>query len=364
MELAIIKREEYEVVVLLDERMRIVKPVQNYLNHQMQLGRSINTVIANGRDLKLYWDFLSCKKYDYSKITPLIIGEFVEFLRSPEGMNEKIVALYSQSKRTGKTINRILSTVYCFYKYCCMVMEINNPIMMEEINRPQNMFKSMLHHTSKNNRIKKSVFKVKESESRITIIPEQHIKLMLETLLNKRDKLILKILYFTGARIGDVLQLKIENIPYANSEELFGVLRNIKSKGTNRDLFIPTRLIEEIDEYIIYERQKIKTKHSYIFVSLQKQNLGNPLSYRGVYEVFCRAKEKLGIKFTFHSVRHTFITQLAELGMDVSIISILAGHKHISTTERYTHLSEKYICEGLAEYWENTELLRDNHYDK
>ena len=62
MELAIIKREEYEVVVLLDERMRIVKPVQNYLNHQMQLGRSINTVIANGRDLKLYWDFLSCKK--------------------------------------------------------------------------------------------------------------------------------------------------------------------------------------------------------------------------------------------------------------------------------------------------------------
>ena len=47
MELAIIKREEYEVVVLLDDRMRIVKPVQNYLNHQMQLGRSINTVIAN-----------------------------------------------------------------------------------------------------------------------------------------------------------------------------------------------------------------------------------------------------------------------------------------------------------------------------
>lgn len=64
MELSVIKREEYKVVVLLDDKMRIVKPVQNYLNHQMQLGRSINTVIANGRDLKIYWDFLNYKKYD------------------------------------------------------------------------------------------------------------------------------------------------------------------------------------------------------------------------------------------------------------------------------------------------------------
>jgi len=364
MELSVIKQEERGIIVLLDDEMRIVKPVQEYLNYQARLSRSFNTLVANGRDLKLYWEFLNHKVYDYKNITPVHIGEFIEFLRLPNGTNDKIVILYGSSKRTGKTINRILSTIYCFYKYCCMVLEIENPIMMEEINRPQNMFKSLLHHARSNNRTKKSIFKIKESEANITIIPDSHIKLVLNNLSRERDRLILKILYLTGARIGEVLGLKIENIPYPDSNDLFGVLKNIKSKGKHRDLFIPSALIEEIDNFIIYERSIIETEHSYLFVSLQKQHLGKPLTYRGIYEVFYALKMKLGLNFNFHDIRHTFITHLAEMGMDMSIISKIAGHKHISTTEKYTHLSEKYIGESLVGYWQNSILLGGFGNDK
>jgi site-specific recombinase XerD len=364
MELSATKTEDGGVVVLLDNNMRIVKPAQNYLNHQARLGRSYNTLLANGRDLKLYWEFLNHKGYDYSRITPVNIGEFIEFLRLPDGMTDKIIIFYGTSKRTGKTVNRILSTVYCFYKYCCMVLEIDNPIMMEEINRSQNMFKSLLHHTRSNNRTNKSIFKIKESEASITIIPEAHIELVLDNLTRERDRLIFKILYLTGARISEVLDLKIENIPYPNSGETFDVLKNIKSKGKNRDLFIPATLVEELDNFIIYERSVIETNHSFLFVSLQKQHFGKPLSYRGVYEVFRRAKSNLGLSFNFHDARHTFITQLAEMGMDVSIISKIAGHKHISTTEKYTHLSDKYVGESLARYWQNSILLGGGGDDK
>ncbi|MFI3327039.1 MAG: tyrosine-type recombinase/integrase [Clostridia bacterium] len=357
MELSVIKTENDSVVVLLDNDMKIVKPVQNYLKHQARLGRSFNTILANGRDLKQYWGFLNHRGYDYTKITPIIIAEFIEFLRSPDGMNEKILTLHGESKRSGKTVNRILSTVYCFYKYCCLVLEIENPIMMESINRPQNMFKSILHHTRRNNHTHKSIFKIKESEANITIVPDAHIELVLDNLSTERDRLIFKTLYLTGARIGEVLDLKIENIPFPNSDKPFGVLKNIKSKGKNRDLFIPTSLIEEIDNFIINERSEIDTKHSYLFVSLQKQNFGKPLTYRGIYEVFCRAKKKLGISFNFHDIRHTFITHLAETGMDISIISKIAGHKQISTTEKYTHLSDQHVGESLARYWQNSILI-------
>lgn len=357
MELSVIEQDNKKIVVLLDENMRIIKPVYEYLKQQVRLGRSFNTIVANGRDLKIYWDFLEYRRYDYTKVTPAMIGEFIEFLRSAEFMNKKIILLYGESKRTGKTINRILSTVYGFYKYCCMVLEINNPIIMEEINRPQNMFRSLLYHTRRNNRTFKSIFKVKESDYGITIIPEKHIELMMKNLPTSRDRLILKILYLTGARIGEVLELKIENIPYPNYEETFGILKDIQSKGKVRDLFIPTKLIQEIDDFIINERSLIMTEHSYLFVSLQKQNLGKPLTYRGIYEVFGRVKKKLGIKFNFHDVRHTFITQLAEIGMDVSIISKIAGHKHIATTEKYTHLSDRYVGESLSRYWKNSILL-------
>ena len=99
-------------------------------------------------------------------------------------------------------------------------------------------------------------------------------------------------------------------------------------------------------------------------MSLQKQNLGNPLTYRGIYEVFSRVKEKLGLSFNFHDVRHTFITHLSEIGMDVSVISKIAGHEHISTTEKYTHLSDRYVGEALAIYWQKSNILGGNQNDK
>lgn len=358
MELSVIKQGDSGVVVLLDDEMRIVKPVYAYLKQQARLDRSFNTIIANGRDLKLYWEFLNYMGYDYTEVTPITIGEFIEFLRSSEEyMDDKIIILYGTSKRTGKTINRILSTVYCFYKFCCLVTEIKNPIIMEEINRQQNMFKSFLHHARNNNKIGKSIFKIKQSEAVITIIPDAHIELLMNRLQNSRDKLILKILYLTGARIGEVLDLKIENIPYPNLDETFGVLKNIKSKGKYRNLFIPMKLIEEIDSFIINERALIDTEHSYLFVALQKQNLGHPLTYRSIYDVFDRAKKKAGLEFNFHDIRHTFVTHLAETGMDVSIISLIAGHKHIQTTEKYTHLSDRYIGESLSRYWKSNAFL-------
>lgn len=358
MELSVIKQGNRGVVVLLDDEMKIVKPVYAYLKQQARLDRSFNTIIANGRDLKLYWEFLNYMGYEYTEVTPITISEFIEFLRSSEEcMDDKIIIFYGTSKRTGKTINRILSTVYCFYKFCCLVTEIKNPIIMEEINRQQNMFKNFLHHARNNNKIGKSIFKIKQSEAIITIIPDAHIELLMNCLQNSRDKLILKIMYLTGARIGEVLDLKIENIPYPNSDETFGVLKNIKSKGKCRNLFIPMRLIEEIDSFIINERALIDTEHSCLFVALQKQNLGHPLTYRSIYDVFDRAKKKVGLKFNFHDIRHTFVTHLAETGMDVSIISLIAGHKHIQTTERYTHLSDKYIGESLTRYWKSNAFL-------
>ena len=358
MELSVIKQGNRGVVVLLDDEMKIVKPVYAYLKQQARLDRSFNTIIANGRDLKLYWEFLNYMGYEYTEVTPITISEFIEFLRSSEEcMDDKIIIFYGTSKRTGKTINRILSTVYCFYKFCCLVTEIKNPIIMEEINRQQNMFKNFLHHARNNNKIGKSIFKIKQSEAIITIIPDAHIELLMNCLQNSSDKLILKIMYLTGARIGEVLDLKIENIPYPNSDETFGVLKNIKSKGKCRNLFIPMRLIEEIDSFIINERALIDTEHSCLFVALQKQNLGHPLTYRSIYDVFDRAKKKVGLKFNFHDIRHTFVTHLAETGMDVSIISLIAGHKHIQTTERYTHLSDKYIGESLSRYWKSNAFL-------
>ena len=356
MKLSIIENENKEKVVLLDSNMRIVKPVYNYLKHLKLKDRAKNTIRAYGRDLKLYWEYLENKGYDYRNVSPRDIGGFIEYLREPEH-NEDVSYLNAESRRSGKTINRILSTVYNFYKYCSMIKELDNPILMEEVNRPRDMFKSLLHHIKSNNKTKRSIFKVKESENKVKLLTNEEVEIFLYNLNTWRDKLIFKIMYLSGARIQEVLDLKIEDIPRVDPSIEVAVLENIKSKGKNRDLYMPVSLLDEIDDFIMEERYKIDTDHSYIFVAQQKRYMGNPLTYRAIYGVFKRVQEEVGITFKFHDLRHTCITNLIEMGVDVSVVKKLAGHKYISTTQQYTHLSNDYLRDTMKKYWKKTSLL-------
>ncbi|WP_152549592.1 tyrosine-type recombinase/integrase [Clostridium botulinum] len=356
MELHIIRYKDKDIVVLLDDNMKLVKPVYDYLKYLRQKDRAFNTLKANGTDLKLYWEFLNKECYQYDEVTPNIIGEFIEYLRDPN-TNDNIANIYAESKRTGKTINRILSTVYNFYKYCAMIRDMNNPIIMEEVNRPFDMFKSLLYHARSNNKTKQSIFKVKESKTTFKLISDNDAEIFLNALPTWRDKLIFKIMYLTGARIGEVLELQIEYIPYPDSSKIIGRLENIKSKGKRRSLLIPMALLEEIDNFIMEERNNIDTEHSYIFISQQKQNLGKPLTYRAIYEVFNTVKKKTGIKLNFHDLRHTCATALIQSGMDISVVKIILGHEYVTTTQQYTHISNKYLEDSLSRYWNKSSLI-------
>lgn len=357
MELHTIRYENKDIVVLLDDNMKLVKPVYDYLKHLRQKDRAFNTIKANCSDLKLYWEFLNKKLYQYEEVTPNVIGEFIEYLREPNHTTDNVISLYAESKRTGKTINRILSTVYNFYKYCGMIKETNNPIIMEDVNRPFDMFKSLLHHARSNNKTKQSIFKVKESKTTFNLVSDNDAEIFLNNLNTWRDKLIFKIMYLTGARISEVLDLQIEDIPYPDTSKEMGILKNIKSKGKTRDLYIPMALLEEIDNFIMEERNNIDTEHSYIFVSQQKQHLGKPLTYRAIYEVFNTVKKKTGIQLNFHDLRHTFATALVEMGMDIRIVQIILGHEYVTTTQQYTHISNQYLEDILSRYWSQSFLI-------
>lgn len=112
MELHVINESNRQIVVLLDDDMQVIKPVYDFLRFQRQRGRALNTLKANGRDLQIFWRFLTEQCYQYDNITPLMIADFIDYLR---GNNSAVLALYKESARTNQTINRILSTVHMFY---------------------------------------------------------------------------------------------------------------------------------------------------------------------------------------------------------------------------------------------------------
>lgn len=353
MELHYLPDETKGGFVLLDKKMKLVQPVNEYLDYQKIRGRAENTIRAYARDLKIYFEFLEKRELSYDQIDVNLIQEYIEYLRSPD---EALIFLNGVSKRSPATINRMVGTVHGFYCYQAVIMGITNPLVTEEVSKPNSIFRGMFDHTRRNNYIKQSIFKVKESDCHIHLFTATEIQAMLEVLPTIRDKIIFKFLLQSGARISEVLALKIEDIPIPDFTSEISVLHHIKSKGKYRDIYIPTTLLTELDGYIIEHRSLVKTEHNYVFTTHHPYQKNKPISYRGIYEVFKRAGKKVGINFKFHDTRHTFVTRLVESGMDFSVVRILAGHKHITTTQKYVTLSEDYVASALANYWASVSM--------
>lgn len=229
--------------VLLDQNMRLVKPVNEYLDFQALRGRAENTLLAYGKDLKTFFEFLEQRKLQYDQVTANMIRDYVEYLRAPD---VNTVYLFVESKRSPATINRMISTLHGFYGYHVSMYGIVNPVITEDINSPNGIFRGILYHTRKSNYTRQSVFKVKESEYRIHLFTTTEMRQMHDVLPTARDKLLFKFLLQSGARISEALSLRIEDIPVPDISSDISVLRHVKSKGRYR------RFRQSISNYFAY----------------------------------------------------------------------------------------------------------------
>lgn len=350
MELHRIETDGITKYILLDDNMRLIQPVNRYLEYQRLRGRSANTIKAYGQDLKAFFVFLKRKGLAYENVDATMMQEYVEYLRSS---HEDMIEIYVKSARTSSTINRMLGTIYGFYCYLASVEEVVNPVPQSFSINPPVVFKDILYHTRKSNRTRRSVFKAKESPYRVHLLKADEICRLYEALPTERDKLLFRFLLQSGARIGEALSLRIDDIPVPDPTDPIMILTRIKSKGKYRNIYVPTDLAIELDRYIIENRSLIEANHDYIFTTQHPHYNNKQITYRGIYEVFKRAAGKAGIEFTFHDTRHTYVSNLVESGMDISVVRILAGHVHVSTTQKYVTLSSEFIARSLRTYWDS-----------
>ena len=362
MELQIIETQGVPTFyVLLDKRMRLVKEANDYLTYLRICGKAENTILAYARDLKVYFAFLEQRGLRFDSIDPQMVQEYVGHLRSPyvDGL-----FLHATSARTPATINRMVASLYGFYSYHAMMHGTSNLLIQYADGRISNVFKGILAHTKQSSYVNRSLFKVKRGTYKVHLFTDEEAYRLESELPTPRDKLLLRLLLVTGARIGELLKLEASNVPIPSQAEPIGTLANVASKGGVRDIFIPANLLEELDSFLLEERARASPDHDYVFYSQNKVNYGSPLTYRAIYDVFKRAGRRIGLDFRFHDTRHTFITSLVESGMDISIVRIIAGYKHVTTTQNYVTLSNRFVRESLGNYWLNSTLLKGAGYEK
>ena len=162
----------------------------------------------------------------------------------------------------------------------------------------------------------------------------------------QRNKTIIEILYGTGIRVSELIELKISNIFF--KENLIRVL----GKG-DKERFVPIGLKakKSIIYYINNNRkyQKIEESSNDILI-LSKY--GKKITRHMIFTLIKNISKKSGItkKISPHTFRHSFASHLLKNGADLRTIQLILGHENITTTEIYTHLDSKHLLNVMKKY--------------
>ena len=169
-----------------------------------------------------------------------------------------------------------------------------------------------------------------------TVLTQEEVWRIINAAKQLKHRLILMTTYSAGLRAFEVAALKPENI---DSERM--LIKVEKGKGgKQRYTILSVRLLKELRNYY-----KIHKPQNYLFPSSYKQRKNQTLTYPSVRNIYEKAREKAGIKKGpgIHTLRHSFATHLLEAGYDIRRIQVLMGHRRLSTTMIYLHVSRKTL---------------------
>ena len=291
--------------------MKLEVAKSNFINYcEYEKGLSNNTQKSYHYELKDYLNFL-IQKRKKTDTTEIIQEDIEAYLKDCYQRNED-----------SKTVAHKLTTLNNFHQYLEKEEgEKNNPT--EFIDRPK--IKKTLPHC------------LNEKEL------NDLLDIPLHTPFDYRNKAMLELMYGTGVRVSELIQLSVYDIDFNNA-----ILR-VKGKGSKERLVpVGEYALSALKQYLEVRHQLLKKKQC---DALFLNSRGSAISRQGFFKNLKQLlKEKgLNTEISPHSLRHSFATQLLEHGADLRSIQIMLGHSDMATTKIYTHITNKKINHDYLE---------------
>jgi integrase/recombinase XerC len=270
----------------------------NYLSLEKKYSK--HTVTAYKNDILSFQDF--CKEeFDMNN---------VEEVNYPQIRNW--VVHLSNSKLSNRSINRKISSLKSFYKFLLKTNQIKeNPLQKHKSLKTPKQVQVPFSE--------KEIFKVLDLS-----IDETNFE-------SVRNKLIVELLYSTGMRRTELINLKTIDIDIVNE--------TVKILGKrNKERIVPLlKSVKKSLENYSKVRRSIEIKESYLLVTKKGKKLYDMLVYRVINNYFSSVSSK--IKKSPHIIRHSFATHLLNEGADLNSVKELLGHSSLASTQVYTHSS-------------------------
>jgi integrase/recombinase XerD len=266
-------------------------------------GMSANTIAAYNQDLKSFFQWLKARSKGFSDVTSQDISSFL--------------LDYKKKGHAVSSISRMLATLKIFFRYLVGEGKLkNDPSALIQFPKGWNRLPQ--------------------------ILSVEEIKRLLEAPPSRgqgiRDRAILEILYASGLRVSEIVNLKLNQLDLQ-----VGYLRIMGKGGKERIVPIPPITIDRMKQYLNHLRPKLLGARESGFIFLTRR--GKEFTRQGLWKFIKTYAKKIGLTkpITPHTFRHTFATHLLQGGADLRAVQEMLGHASISTTQIYTHLDRSFL---------------------
>ena len=290
---------------------KIDEYIENFLDYlEYEKKYSSNTIENYEKDLSKYKAYLTSNNINYQNMDYSKVADYTIFLK--------------KSGYAASSINRHLSSIRTFYKYLVNTKKIgNNPFKLIKGPKTEKKLPNYLKYDEF-----LDIIRVCDSSD-----------------LGVRNLLILELLFATGIRVSELVNIKLDDIDIKNREiKIFG------KGGKSRIVYFNKVCQKVLIDYLNNNRSSLlKNKTSdYLIIN----HIGNKITRRGIEDILDKIIKKSSLKHKIspHTLRHTFATLLLNEGMDIRQVQELLGHKNLSTTSIYTHISNKELRNVFLKY--------------
>jgi integrase/recombinase XerD len=289
--------------------MDLNRLAEQYFRHlTVERGMAKNTIAAYRRDIGRYLDYLAARKIDsLSAITELVVTDFGQSLTLVNGMAQSSVA-------------RILSAVRGLHRFWLIegLSEQDPAARVKPPKQRRNLPKAI------------SVDEVVRVLEAAGPDPDDEVAILVDP-VKLRDRALLELMYATGARVSEVIDLDVDDLNETGMVRLFG-------KGS-KERVVPVGgpAQRAVQAYLVRVRP-ILTANGRGTPALFVNQRGSRLSRQTAWQVISAAGEKAQLpgEISPHTLRHSYATHLLEGGADIRLVQELLGHSSVATTQIYT----------------------------
>lgn len=269
------------------------------------------------------------------------INEFLTYLEVERKMSKNTVNSYKYTLiHLEKSISKNLVNIneLDFKKF--LEKEKGNH-KSKSINHEISVLRKFLQYYNKEN-ILKSIDLSKTEKMLPKYLTKDEVNRLLNieliTPLDYRNKAMLELMYATGLRVSELINLKVNDLNFDNCSV------KVMGKGSKERIVPVSNIALKYNELYIKKYRNTILKDN-LLNELYPNNFGRKLTRNGFNYILRQLEVKTGIKtyLTPHVIRHSFATHLLQGGADLRSIQILLGHESINTTNIYTHIINKEL---------------------